>query len=260
MNARSALLFVTVLGYGVLWVGGVLSYSVMDTSETLQRAAGPAFLWVAAVVSISTAPGKQRMQIILAAAAAFGVEAVGVATGMVFGSYRYDAALGLRLLGVPSAIMAAWLILLAYVWNLISRWNLPRAVAALLGALWMVGIDLVIDPLAAGPLGFWRWTEPGWYYGIPFSNFAGWYLLSLLLLGLLRSERYYHPPSHVVGWSIVLFFTLVAGFAGFVLPLAVGAALLLLDGYLYRTRWKGYFGRLNDLLIGLRRTRRANDG
>jgi uncharacterized membrane protein len=61
----------------------------------------------------------------------------------------------------------------------------------LLGAVLMVTLDIVIDPLA---LRGYRWflgqiygyPEPGVYFGVTLSNFGGWFLVALVLIGVLQ--------------------------------------------------------------------------
>jgi len=61
----------------------------------------------------------------------------------------------------------------------------------LLGAVLMVTLDIVIDPVA---LRGYRWflgqiygyPEPGVYFGIPLANFGGWFLVALILIRLLQ--------------------------------------------------------------------------
>jgi putative membrane protein len=70
----------------------------------------------------------------------------------------------------------------------------------LLGAVLMVALDIVIDPLA---LQGGRWflgqiygyPEPGVYFGVPLSNFAGWFLVALVLIGILQFLATRRPAS-----------------------------------------------------------------
>lgn len=70
--------------------------------------------------------------------------------------------------------------------NLLSSWR-----TTILGAVLMMSLDVVIDPLA---LRGYRWflgqiygyPEPGWYHGIPLVNFLGWLLVALVLIRLLQ--------------------------------------------------------------------------
>jgi uncharacterized membrane protein len=61
----------------------------------------------------------------------------------------------------------------------------------ILGAVLMVSLDIVIDPLA---LRGYRWflgqiygyPEPGVYFGVPLTNFGGWFLVALGLIRVLQ--------------------------------------------------------------------------
>jgi putative membrane protein len=125
-----------------------------------------------------------------------------VAYGIPFGGYDYTETLYPHVLGVPVVMAAAWVVLFAYV----RQMRTPP----LLAAAWMTAIDLVIDPLAAGVLGYWKWHNAGLYYGIPWTNFAGWYLVSLVLFTLARRPAARNPGVKWMGLSVVLFFTVIA--------------------------------------------------
>lgn len=102
----------------------------------------------------------------------------------------------------------------------------------MIAALWMTAIDLVIDPLAAGTLDYWRWAGGGAYYGIPARNFLGWFTVSLLIFGLIgvlfRRGRQSNVYACRVGFSIILFFTVIALAHGLILAGVIGMALCLL--------------------------------
>jgi putative membrane protein len=101
--------------------------------------------------------------------------------------------------------------LVAYVQQVMLRLKLPVWARAFVAAAWMTAIDLVIDPLAANQLGYWRWVERGAYYGIPASNFAGWFAASLVIFALLQGRAWRPNFWHrLAGASIILFFTLIA--------------------------------------------------
>jgi putative membrane protein len=57
---------------------------------------------------------------------AWGVEYIGVTTGLPFGRYRYTAALQPQLLGVPLAIVCAWLMVALGAWQLATTGFLLR--------------------------------------------------------------------------------------------------------------------------------------
>jgi len=176
--------------YGSMWVGGVMR--VHDTGW-----ASPVFLFAAGAIALLSAPDDWK-PLLSAAALGFLSELIGVRTGYPFGGYSYTGTLAPSLFGVPLAIACAWMVLFAFVRQLTR--NIWFA-AALLTAT-----DLLIDPLASGVLGFWKWSAPGSYFGVPLSNFAGWFLVSLLMFALTRGAAKPNLSQRVLGASVLLFF------------------------------------------------------
>lgn len=108
----------------------------------------------------------------------FSVEWLGVATGWPFGSYHYTAVLGFSLGGVPLTIAFAWVGVIVTAVLLSDSGN--KWIRALWAGLCTVIFDLVLDPVAYAR-GFWSWEGEGGYYGIPFTNFASWFIISFAL-------------------------------------------------------------------------------
>jgi len=109
----------------------------------------------------------------VAAAVPFAAEMIGVATGRVFGSYRYGDGLGGKVAGVPVLAAAAWTLMARPAWavaGLVAR-RRPARVAAAAAAL--TAWDVFLDPRMAAE-GYWTWPGGGRYEGIPASNYAGW--------------------------------------------------------------------------------------
>jgi putative membrane protein len=107
-----------------------------------------------------------------------------------FGSYAYAGTLGPRLAGVPVLIAAAWVMLswpAAVVARRLVRGRLARIV---LGAWALTAWDVFLDPQMVAA-GHWQWrsptaTLPG-VPQVPGSNFAGWFLVGLLVSALLQA-------------------------------------------------------------------------
>lgn len=215
--------------YGLLWAGGVSSYLFMGGPPDDVAWTAPMYLTVAAILLIAYAPRSERIVLLVAGLIGFGVEVLGTATGFPFGVYEYTAVLFPKLFNVPLVLAAAWLLLFAYVRQMRVRcpWR---------AALWLTAIDLIIDPLAADTLNFWSWVEGGLYYDIPWTNFAGWYLVSLLLFAIFRKPAEPNPMARWLGLSIILFFTLIALGSDLWLAGAIGLALVALDAVWMR-RW-----------------------
>jgi putative membrane protein len=119
----------------------------------------------------------------------YAIEAVGIATGYPYGAFEYGVDLGPMIAGaVPAAlplfflplVVNAYLLCLLLLGPLADRTavRLPVVVAA------VVGMDLALDP-AAVSLGFWAYDAGGWYYGVPWTNYAGWVLSAAVAVGVL---------------------------------------------------------------------------
>ncbi|NJO86903.1 MAG: carotenoid biosynthesis protein, partial [Lewinella sp.] len=103
----------------------------------------------------------------------FTLEALGVATGAVFGHYQYGPTMRWQALNVPFVIALNWAVLTLAANDLLGRWA-PRwpglATAAAAGVL-LAAYDVVIEPVAI-KLSYWQW-EGG---HIPLQNYLAWAL------------------------------------------------------------------------------------
>lgn len=118
-------------------------------------------------------------------AVTFALEAIGVATGVIFGQYEYGPTLGLKLLQVPLIIGFNWVIVVLGSVR-ISAWILSKAspgrtsVALVLGPL-LVGLlavlfDLVLEPVAMR-FDYWQWTSGI----IPMRNYVAWFVIAAVV-------------------------------------------------------------------------------
>ena len=115
---------------------------------------------------------------------AYGIEYVGTTTGWPYGAFEYTVPLGPMLAGViPVALPVFFfpLVLNAYLLTLLLLGdradNTAVRLAATVGAV--LATDLVLDPGAVA-VKFWAYecaaTASCGYYGVPWSNYAGWVL------------------------------------------------------------------------------------
>lgn len=236
MKVHRIILILLLVGYAVLWFGGAVSYLFFDGPPTGNDWTAPAFLFLAALLTFHlTSPGW-RWQLPVAGIIGMAAEFIGLKWGYPFGSYDYTGVLYPKILGVPIAIGCAWLILFAYVRQMLARFKIPARWRAVAGAFWMMGLDLLIDPLAAGPLGYWVWSGGGWYHGVPITNFAGWFLVSLLLFLIFPQRPGANSGVAYTGLSIVLFFTLIAIKQLMIGPMIAVAALVALHAIFHHVR------------------------
>jgi uncharacterized membrane protein len=116
-------------------------------------------------------------------------ESLGTRTGFPFGTYEYADTLGWKLLSVPVVIPLAWA-MFAYPCLLVGqRLARTRLGAAAVGGWALASWDLFLDPQMV-EAGHWTWSGveaslPG-APGIPVSNYLGWVLVGVLMLGLLQ--------------------------------------------------------------------------
>ena len=121
------------------------------------------------------ARGARRAGALAGAAAAIGftTEVAGVATGRPFGHYAYGPGLGRRVAGVPLLAAAAWTMMARPSWVVAGHLTRRPGARAALAAAALTAWDVFLDPRMARE-GYWTWTAPGRYEGIPLSNYAGW--------------------------------------------------------------------------------------
>ena len=132
-------------------------------------------------------------------AVGFFVEWIGVNTGALFGNYQYGNVLGIKRYGVPLLIGVNWFITIycagviahkLYGWAMAKADDLQSDVKPAVqfvsfvtdGALLATLFDFIIEPVAV-KLGYWKWLNDG---GIPFYNYACWFLVSVVLLTIFR--------------------------------------------------------------------------
>ncbi|MEU8214314.1 carotenoid biosynthesis protein [Micromonospora taraxaci] len=182
---------------------------------------------------LSRGPRVAAALVAVATGGGFAIEAIGVATGVPFGSYDYSGELGPKLAGVPLIIPLAWTWMAWPAWlaavrltsggsatagggsataggaSTVGRWAGRIALATVGLAAW----DLFLDPQMVAE-GYWVWRDatpalPG-LPGIPVSNYLGWLLFAVLMMSALRplagaaaerTDRRDHPMTALYLWT-----------------------------------------------------------
>jgi putative membrane protein len=134
--------------------------------------------------------GRRGVLVVVGVAGGLGLlaETIGVHTGFPFGRYAYSADLGPRLAGVPIVVPLAW-IMLSYPCLLLGRRLTCTLIGtALTGGVALTGWDLFLDPQMVAQ-GHWRWADPTpslpGVPGVPLTNYAGWLLISIVIISAL---------------------------------------------------------------------------
>ncbi|MCA9992322.1 MAG: carotenoid biosynthesis protein [Ardenticatenaceae bacterium] len=176
----------------VAWV--LLMISVPIINWTLGQSAMRQMLVVsvvaqaAAVLAILQQAWGWARTLRLAAAVSlltFLVEFLGSRTGFPFGPYSYTDLLQPQLGHVPLLIPLAWFMMLPAAWATVYHYRGRRLRFILLSAVALTAWDMLLDPQMVA-WGLWVWNNPGGFFGIPWSNYAGWLLTAALLTWLLR--------------------------------------------------------------------------
>jgi len=123
----------------------------------------------------------------------FILEYIGLNTGLPFGSYEYLAFKAIRILGVPYPIILAWGMYIVVSYNA-SKYILEkgdfrsRVVQSMLPSILMVYIDIAVDPIMVNKR-IWIWRNGFFitWFGVPLSNFIGWFIVSLVIMWLYYS-------------------------------------------------------------------------
>jgi putative membrane protein len=120
---------------------------------------------------------KFYLFVVVAFAIGMVAEWIGVHTGFLFGNYTYGESLGLKIWEVPLIIGINWVMLTIISASCVAHFQLKWWLKALLGALLMLVLDILIEPVAIQS-DYWTWEGE-----IPIYNFVSWFLIALFLQG-----------------------------------------------------------------------------
>jgi len=148
-------------------------------------------------------------------------ENLSILTGFPFGHYVYTEKLGPKLFLVPVIIGGAYAGA-GYVSWMVSHVLLDRTgpsdrfatwALPLVAAMLMVCWDLSFDPSSSTVGKSWIWRDGGGYFGVPFQNFAGWYLTVFSFLApfsVYQATQPIHEGKAKQFWAqaVVMYFLL----------------------------------------------------
>lgn len=153
-------------------------------------------------------------------------ENLSVVTGFPFGHYYFTDCLGPKLFHVPILLGLAylgvgylcWILTVLILGNRNAKNSLAgfRVVALpLVASVPMVAWDLSMDPVWSTIQHCWVWPRGGAYFGVPVSNFLGWYFTVYIFYQLFalyfRRRLVVFSPFPSRFWQLaVLFYALCA--------------------------------------------------
>ena len=106
----------------------------------------------------------------------FSMEAIGVATGKIFGSYHYGSNMHLKVLGVPLVIAFNWLVLALAINSLSLRFFSNKWLLSIFSGVLIACYDYFIEPVAIN-LDYWKWESNV----VPFQNYLAWCVIGFLV-------------------------------------------------------------------------------
>jgi putative membrane protein len=157
-----------------------------DARGHLVAAIGIAVASVAGVMALGLSRTVLFLAIVLPVT--LSIENIGVATGFPFGHYHFQASqfslwvgaapvlVGMLYFGVG---LLSWLIA-----GILLDGRGQVVLRPLVAAGLMVQWDLVMDPVFSTIGQVWVWHEGGVLFGVPLSNFAGWFLTTWIMFQL----------------------------------------------------------------------------
>ena len=176
----------TYLAIGILiifYLVGIVGLSMDEYRPLFAGLSALNLLLTAGLLVWANADNSKRFYagMLLTMSIGFAVEVLGVHTGLLFGSYYYGKALGWSLFEVPLIIGVNWFLLAFATQGIAQKLVQNSWMQIVVGSTLMVGIDLLIEPVAIA-LDFWHWDQEL----IPTQNYLMWFLVALPIQYILQ--------------------------------------------------------------------------
>ena len=178
-----------------LWIAFTI-LSILPPSASLGRTASfmaIAMLFLFAIAHSIRRLGTRRSLVLLVSGMVIAniYENLSISTGFPFGSYHHTAASGPWLLQVPIIVGPIFYSLCYLAWTLgtmilgtgsAKRSTLRVFGLPVIGAFIATGWNLCSDPIGATIARSWVYAHSGAYYGVPLSNYLGWFLCTWTII------------------------------------------------------------------------------
>ena len=254
----------------VLWlvIAAIIVPAIAFSWNPTPLAQALAALFIASALVHASAFYRPRQALMLLAiclAITFAMENIGTATGFPFGHYHFEVDAGLPHIGlIPIIVGPLWFGAGYFSWVVATilldgadraldrRFNLIALpiVAAFVMTQW----DFVMDAPNATIAKVWIWHDGGAVFGVPLSNYLGWFLTSWLFfqvfaLYLRRQDLRRQGEARALGSTpsfklraIAILFYVSAGLTH-VIPWVLGSTGEVMDG-------AGHAWRIADIREG----------
>ena len=135
------------------------------------------FMFIIVFLSHHDLSRKFLFYIIIIFILGYAAEWTGVNRHLLFGNYTYGKTLGIKPSGVPLIISINWFLLTYSAGVLMQRFRLHIVFKVILGAAFLVLLDLLIEPVAIR-FDYWHWATTT----VPLMNYICWFALGCIML------------------------------------------------------------------------------
>ena len=168
-------------------------------------------------------------------------EIVGISTGIPYGSYYFTDVMGPKFFGIAILLALAYVGMGYLSWVLgvillerppVSRRGVDVVGLPLLATVIMVSWDVCMDPIWSTIEHAWIWRHGGAYFGVPVSNFLGWFIAVYCIYQLFafRLRRRPLPDSlPVTYWRTAVLFYAVSTAGNLLLVLGPNESPIVVD-------------------------------
>lgn len=221
LNRVSLAVSFSALFFAIIWIAG-------RATPLAQFLAGASIITVFAHAIAALGWSEALSFLTICLAVTFTVENFGVLTGFPFGHYTFLVEPNIPHIGVIPPIVGllyfgmgypSWVIANLLLGQSVQRpsTRLQLFAVPMISAFVMVQWDVVMDPSGSTLARAWVWYGGGGYFGVPLSNFLGWFLVTYLyyqafsLLLYARGTRPPYPSRPRAFWALPILLYLAAG-------------------------------------------------
>jgi uncharacterized membrane protein len=158
-------------------------------------------------------------------------ETLSIVYGFPFGNYHYTAILGFKLGPVPIMIMIAYFVAGYLAWTLSSTFlgNYGKGIekknvffVPFIASFIMVMWNFCFDPIMSTIQGSWIWEDGGYYFGVPVSNYFGWFFTVYLIYQVYALYLYKFVPNKELGGNKLFWYFPAICYFGLALEYLIG--------------------------------------
>ncbi|WP_048190942.1 carotenoid biosynthesis protein [Methanobacterium sp. SMA-27] len=255
-------------------------YSLMGTNNLVIDFIGSLWIFTGlalVVIHSSILLGKTKTALFFSIALIFGLvsEVLGVKFGWIYGHYYYNPILTPAFFGlvpVVNVISWAFIIYISYIFaDIILEFNNKKfylknkgrpfvflliILLSMISGMVATNMDMLIDPVVVANHA-WFWIDSGPYFGIPISNFVGWFLVVFSVTFLFRVVEFIiDKKDHIVTDNSFLTATIISMYTMFLLIYGYTALLIGHPEYLLiGTTAMGPFILITILITYIKHTR-----